>query len=269
MKRQKLVVEKRKIFGKKLKKLRKEGILPANIYGKAVKSQAVQLPYKEFEKVYKEARETGLIDVQLDGELKPSLIHNVQKDNLRNIALHADFFQVNLKEKVKTMVPILTTGIAKAVSDKLGLLLQPLSQIEVEALPTDLPENIEVNVEHLAAVNDQVIVADIKVPKGVTVLTLKDQVVAKIGELVSKEAQAQEAAEKAAAEAAKSATAEAAAPTAEAVKSKEAEVSAQGAAQPKAAEQKPTEAPPLRQGSAGQAKATPQKAAEQKPQEKA
>ncbi len=206
MKRQKLVVEKRKIFGKKLKKLRKEGILPANIYGKNIKSVAVQLPYKEFEKVYKEARETGLIDVQVDGELKPSLIHNVQKDHLRNIPLHADFYQVNLKEKVKTMVSIVIIGTAKAVSDKLGLLLQPLSQIEIEALPEDLPEKIEVNVEHLATVNDQITVKDIKATQGITILTNQEQVVAKIGELVSKEAQAQAAAEKAASDAAKATT---------------------------------------------------------------
>lgn len=235
MKRQKLVVEKRTIFGKKLKKLRREGILPANIYGKDIKSIAVQLPYKDFEKVYKEARETGLIDIQVDGELKPSLIHNVQKDHLRNIALHTDFFQVNLREKVKTMVPILVTGTAKAISDKLGLLLQPLSEIAIEALPEDLPEKIEVNVEHLAAVNDQITVSEIKAPKDVTILTNPSQVVVKIGELVSKEAQAQEAAEKAAAEAAKSQ----AAPVAEGAKPEDAKTPAKEA-KPKAAEQKPS-----------------------------
>jgi len=215
MKRQKLTVTKRDIFGKKLKKLRRENILPANIYGRGVKSVAVQLPYKEFEKVYKEARETGLIDVQVNGELKPSLIHNVQRDHLNNTILHTDFYQVNLKEKVKTMVPILITGIAQAVSDKLGLLLQPLSQVEIEALPEDLPEKIEVNVEHLAAVDDQITVESIKPPRGVTILTDPSQVVVKIGELVSKEAQEQAKAEVQAAEAAKAATVT---PTAEGVK---------------------------------------------------
>lgn len=205
MKRQKLTVEKRTILGKKLKKLRKQDILPANIYGKDIKSISVQVPYKDFEKVYKEAGETGLVDIELDGQIKPSLIHNVQRNYYKKITLHADFYQVNLKEKVKTMVPITILGIAKAVTDKLGLLLQPLSQIEVEALPTDLPEKIDVNVEHLAAVNDQITVADIKAPAGVTILTTKEQVVAKIGELISKAAQEQAAAEQAAQEAAKAA----------------------------------------------------------------
>lgn len=261
MKRLKLAVEKRKIFGKKLKKLRREGILPANIYGKDVKSIAVQLPYKEFEKVYKEAGETGLIDVQVDGEIKSSLIHNVQKDYLNNLALHTDFFQVNLKEKVKTMVPILVTGTAKAVTDKLGLLLQPLSQIEIEALPTDLPEKIEVNVEHLATVNDQIIVRDVKTPQGVTILTASEQVVAKIGELVSKEAQAQEAAEKAAQEAAKAATAEAAPEGTKPEETKAAEAPVAGKGAKPQAEAKPA---------AETSKTTPEASKEQqKPQEKA
>lgn len=214
MARQKLVVEKRKVVGKKVKKLRKEDILPANIYGKAIKSIAVQVPYKEFEKVYRQAGETGLVDVQVEGATKPSLIHNVQQDYYNHRLLHVDFYQVDLKQKVKTMVPIVTTGEAKAVSDKLGLLLQLLSEVEVEALPEDLPEKIEVNVAPLDSLNAQITVAELKLPKGVTVLTDASQAVVKIGELVSKEAAAQAAAEAAAAEAAKTATA-ATIPTAE------------------------------------------------------
>ena len=207
MKNVALKVEKRKVFGKQLKKLRDSGILPGNIYGKDVKSTSVQVPYKEFEKVFKVAGETKLVDVEVDGVTRPSLIHNIHHDYLNNRALHVDFFQVNLKEKVKTMVPFVIKGEAKAVSDKLGLLLQPLSQVEIEALPTDLPENIEVNVESLAAVGDQITVGEIKAPPGVAVLTDGTQVVAKIGELISKEAAEQAAAEAAAKEAAKAASA--------------------------------------------------------------
>ncbi len=203
MKRQKLTVEKRKVVGTKVKKLRIEGILPANIYGKDIKSLAVQVPFKEFEALYKEVGETGLIDVEVDGELRPVLIHNVQKDHITKIPLHADFFQVNLKEKVKTMVPLATVGEPKAVADKLGLLMQTLNEIEVEALPADLPEKIEVNVEHLAAIDEQMLVGDLKIPTGVTVLTDASQVVVKIAALVSKEAEEEAAKEAAAAEAAK------------------------------------------------------------------
>ena len=203
MKKVTLAVEKRKVLGKKVKKLRKSGIFPANIYGKGVKSEAVQLPEKEFLKTFKEVGETGLIELQVDGQVRPVLIHNVQYDPLIKLPLHADFYQVDLKEKVKTMVPIVFTGEPAAVSSKVGILLEQMTEIEVEALPTDLPENIEVNVEHLANLDEQITVADIKAPQGVTVLSDASQVVAKIGELITKEAAAEAAAAAAAAEAAK------------------------------------------------------------------
>src|SRR3989338_4988915 len=188
MKREKLSVEKRKVLKKKVKKLRREGILPANVYGKDIKSLAVQLAQKDFDKVFKEAGETGLVDVMVNSQTIPVLIHNVQTDYLGNY-LHADFFKVNLKEKVKTMVPILISGEPKAVVDKVGLLMNILSEIEVEALPEQLPENIEVNVENLALVDEQITVGDIKAPQGVAILTDPGQVIVKIGALISKEAE--------------------------------------------------------------------------------
>lgn len=210
MKREKLKVEKRKVLGKNVKKLRKSGILPANVYGKNIKSAAVQVTLKDFSPVYKEAGETGLVDLELDGKTIPVLIHNLQKDYRGNI-LHADFFQVNLKEKVKATVPLEVVGEPKAVVDKVGILMNILSEVEVEALPEELPESIKVNVENLANIDDQVTVENLKVPEGVVVLTDKEQVVSKIGELVTKEAAEEAAAEAAAAEAAK-AEAQAAAP---------------------------------------------------------
>ncbi|RJQ38449.1 50S ribosomal protein L25 [Candidatus Microgenomates bacterium] len=218
MKRLKLVVEKRKVLGKQVRKLRKEGILPANIYGKDMKSLAVQLPYKDFEKVFKETGETGLVDIEVEGSAKPVLIHNVQRDHITKKPIHADFFQVNLKEKVKTMIPLEVLGEPKAVTEKIGLLLQPLSEVEVEALPEDLPEKIEVNVENLANVDEQITVADLKLPKGVEVLTDPSQIIVKISELVTKEAQEEAAAEAAAAAEAKVEEGEAQAPTEEGTK---------------------------------------------------
>ncbi len=202
MKREKLAVEKRKILGKKIKNLRRDGILPANVYGKDFKSLSVQVPLKEFQKVFKEAGETGLVDLHVDSQTLPVLIHNVQTDYLGTY-LHADFYKVNLKEKVKTMVPILIIGEPKAVTEKIGLLMNILSEVEVEALPEALPENIEVNVENLALVDDQITVADIKATEGVEILTDPSQVIIKIGELVSKEAEELVAEEAAAAEEAK------------------------------------------------------------------
>ena len=220
--------------------------MPCNIYGKDLKSTAVQVPEKDFLAVYKEAGETGLVDVELDGKVTPVLIHNMQK-NFRSQILHADFFQVNLKEKVKTMVPLEVVGEPKAVLDKVGILMNIISEIEVEALPAELPEKIEVNVEHLANINDQITVADLQIPEGVTVLPEAEQVVAKIAELVTKEAQEQAAAEAAAAaEASAEATPEGAAVEGEAQAEGETptETPAEGGEKPEAAkEEKPQEAP--------------------------
>lgn len=239
MKRQKLAVEKRTVLGKKVKKLRKQGLLPANIYGKGIKSLAVQVIEKDFDKLYQEVGETGLIDVEVNGELRPVLIHNVQLDHLTKTPLHADFYQVNLKEKVKTMVPVVAVGEPKAVSEKIGLLLQPLSEVEVEALPEDLPEKIEVNVEPLTAVDEQITVSDIQAPTGVTILSDPSQVIVKIGELVTKEAQEQAASEAAAAEAAKAEVAEVPAEAAAEQPAAEGEKTAEKPAEEAKPEEKP------------------------------
>lgn len=202
MKRENLKAEKRTLSGKKVKHLRKEGILPANIYGKNIESQAVQLPLKEFTAIYKIVHETGLVDIEVDGRTHPVLIHNVQVHPVTYEPIHADFFQVNMKEKVKTSIPLITVGEPKAVTDKLGVLLQTLSEVEIEALPSDLPENIEINVESLAAVDDSITLDQVKIPAEVTLLTDPTQTVVRIGELVSQEAEELAAEEEAAAEAA-------------------------------------------------------------------
>ncbi|MEK7551449.1 MAG: 50S ribosomal protein L25 [Patescibacteria group bacterium] len=212
MKHEKLKVEKRKVLGKDVKKLRRDGVLPANVYGKDIKSTAVQLPTSEFSNVYAQTGETGLVDLDLEGTTIPVLIQNVYK-NFRGEYLHADFFKVNLKEKVKANIPLEIIGEPKAVTEKVGILMNILSEIEVEALPSDLPEKVEVNVEHLTNIDDQIIVSDLKVNQEVTVLTDPNQVVSKIAELVTKEAAEQAAEEAAAAEAASTETAEGETPT--------------------------------------------------------
>lgn len=209
MKHPQLMSEPRKVLGKKVKKLRREGLLPANVYGKALDSTAIQVKLSDFQTVFKEVGETGLIDLHVNGEKRPVLVKNMHQTFPHHIPLHVDFYQVNLKEKVKTMIPIVLTGEPKAVTEKVGLLLQTLSEVEIEALPEELPENIEVSVEHLAAIDEQVSVEDLKAPAGVTILTPGDQVVAKIGELVVEEPEPETPAEGEEGEAAEGAEGEA------------------------------------------------------------
>lgn len=187
MKHPELKAEARTTLGKQVKKLRREGILPANVYGKALSSVAVQVKSSEFETIFKEVGETGLIDLVLNSEKRPVLVKNIQWNFRNNMPLHADFYQVNLKEKVKSMVPLVVIGEPKAVADKLGMLLTSKSEVEVEALPESLPEHIEVDVTPLAALGDQITVGDLKAPEGVTILDEAEQVVAQIGELVVEE----------------------------------------------------------------------------------
>lgn len=201
MKREKLSAEKRAVLGKKVKHLRREGILPANMFGKGMKSTSLQLPLKEFQNVYNMVHETGLVDLTVDGQTHPVLIQNIHIHPITHTPLHADFFKVNLKEKVKATIPVVAVGEPKAVTDKIGVLLQPLSEVEVEALPADLPEHIEVNVESLANIDDSITLGNVHAPQGVDILAEPTELVFRIGELVSEEAEELAAEEEAAAEA--------------------------------------------------------------------
>ena len=128
MARPKLTANKRTVTGRKVKNLRREGILPANIYGKKIKSLAVQLTVKAFLPVLKEVGETSLLELKVEGEEKtrPVLIHAVQFHPLSGDPLHVDFYEVDLKEKVTTKVPVELIGESPAVKEKIGILIQPL-----------------------------------------------------------------------------------------------------------------------------------------------
>ena len=111
---EKLKAEKRKVEGRKVKTLRREGILPANVYGKDVKSLSIQVSLKEFSKVFKEAGETGLVEIEIGKEKRPVLVNNIQYDPVTDLPLHVDFHQVDLKKKTTASVPIEFVGDAPA-----------------------------------------------------------------------------------------------------------------------------------------------------------
>lgn len=176
-----LKAEKRKILGQKVKTLRKEGILPANIYGKKVKSLAIQIPFKDFEKIYKEAGETGIIEISVGNSKKPVLINNVQIHPVTDLPLHVDFFQIDLKEKVTTGVPVELIGESPAEKSGLGTVVQYINEIEVEALPTNLPEKFEIDLSRLAEVDKAVLVKDLAVDaKKVEIKSDPEQILVKV-----------------------------------------------------------------------------------------
>ena len=198
----KLTGQKRNITGRKVKQLRKQGILPANIYGKKITSKAVQVPVKAFNDVFAKAGETGLVDLEVDGKSVLVLIHNIQYDPITSLPLHADFFQVDLKEKVTAKVPVVFVGESPSVKDKVGVLLTLLTEVEVEALPADLPDKIEVETGALRALDQAIKVNDLKVGDKVKIMTDVNLDVVKVAPLVSKEAEKMAAEEAAAAAAA-------------------------------------------------------------------
>jgi len=189
----------RTITGRKVKTLRRGGNIPATVYGKKVESVNVTVSAEAFGRVYKEAGETGVVQFSIDKDTRPVLIHHVQKDPVEGTVLHVEFHQVDLKEKVKAKVPLELTGESPAVAEKKGVLLTLADEVEVEALPTDLPESITVDVTGLTDVDQEVRVSSLTAPAGVVILTDAEVAIVKVGALVSKEAEEQAAQEAAAA----------------------------------------------------------------------
>ena len=180
--------QKREVFGRKLKSLRRTGVVPANVYGKMTPSTSIQVDLKEFLKVFEEAGETGLVELKVDKDTKPVLIHNVQRNPVTGNPVHVDFLQVDLKQKVTVMVPLEFTGEAEAEKNEVGIVVRQLNEIEVEALPTDLPESIEVDLSALAQVDDSIKVSDLKVDASkIEVKTDLEQIVAAVAEPAKEE----------------------------------------------------------------------------------
>ena len=168
--------EKRDIFGRKVNRLRKVGKIPANVFGKKITSEAILVDKKDFQEVFEKAGETQIID--LTG--KPVLVSNVQVDPVSGEPLHIDFRQVDLSEKIEAKVPVEIEGESPAEKQSLGTVVQQLDEIEVEALPADLPEKIMVDVSNLTEVDQAIYVKDLKVDSKVTIKTDLESIVLKV-----------------------------------------------------------------------------------------
>lgn len=162
MKKLTLKVEKRDLFGKKLKKLRKSGILPANVYGPDFKSVSLSVDIKDFIKTYKIAKETGVIYLDLDKQELPTLIKSIQKHPVTDALLHVDFRKIDLTKKVQTEVPVKVTGVSEAVAQKGGVLLLQSETLLVEALPGDIPQEISVDISKLKEIGAEIKVENLE-----------------------------------------------------------------------------------------------------------
>jgi len=157
-----LAVEKREVFGKKLPRLRKTGVIPGNIFGPDFKSQSISVANKDFYNVYKIAKETGVIYVDLNKEEVPVLIKNLQFHPVSGKLLHIDFRKIDLKKKIETAVPVKLSNVSEAVTQKGGVLLTLSETLNVEALPQDIPQHIEVDISVLKEIPQEIKVKDLK-----------------------------------------------------------------------------------------------------------
>jgi large subunit ribosomal protein L25 len=179
--RTELKVAPRDVLGKKVKALRRQGVTPANIYGSHVDSQSIQLSTEELRHIIKTAGRNDIVYLRLDGDdPRPTFIRDVQQNPVTDAILHVDFLQISLREKVKADVPIHLVGLAPAVDTFGGILMHGLDHVSVEALPTEVPSFIEVDVTSLVEINAALHVSDVPVPEGVTILTDVEQVIAKV-----------------------------------------------------------------------------------------
>lgn len=182
----------RTVLGKKVKQLRRQGFIPGVVYGAALEEPiSVQVDARELRKALQEAGVSHLIDLRIEGRSRPVsvLVRDVQRDPVRHTLIHVDFLAVRMDEAVRIEVPVHLTGEPASVAQNIAIVSQVLEEVEVEALPANLPSSIEVDVtDLLKEVGDVLTVADLPVPEGVEIITEGDIAVAVLEPLRAEEA---------------------------------------------------------------------------------
>ena len=176
----KLTALKRSTLGKGVQELRKEGMMPAVVYGPKQEATPISIPLREFTKTFEKAGESSVIELSVDGTEMNVLIHDVDRDPVTDTPRHADFYAVQKGQKVTISVPIEFTGVAPAVKEANGNLVKALHELEVEAEATNLPHSVTVDVSSLATLDSQILAGDISLPAGVVLITGAEEVVALI-----------------------------------------------------------------------------------------
>ena len=170
----------REPLGKRSRRLLREGKLPAIVYGHNTEPTPITLDRLEFQKVFIKSGRTHLVDLAIDGRMGKVLVREIQTHPRRLGPIHVDFYQVNLEEKIEVEVPVHLVGESGPVKQGDADILQPMHSIRVECLPSDIPESFEVDITALEEIEAELRVADITVPKGVTVLDDPEELVVKI-----------------------------------------------------------------------------------------
>jgi large subunit ribosomal protein L25 len=176
---EKLVIQatRRSVTGKKVGALRRDGKLPGILYGYQIDSTPILMELREANRVLAHASSSQLITINLDGKEFATLVREKQRDFIKGTLLHVDFQVVSLTEKIRTSVGIELSGTSPAVKDFNGVIVQELDEVEVEALPQDLPDKFVVDISGLAKIGDAVFVRDLNVPSSIEILNEPDEVV--------------------------------------------------------------------------------------------
>ncbi len=177
-----LTAEKRTVFGKKTKRLRKAGLIPATLYGPETEAMSLQVSELELRGVLNIAGTNQLIRLRIEGADEPSMIlaREIQRDVITHSLLHVDLYQVVMTEKITAEIPLDFVGEAPAVAADEGLLMRGLDSVEVECLPGALVDAIEVDVSVLEEIDQAIHVKDLVVDDSIEILTSPDEVVAKV-----------------------------------------------------------------------------------------
>ena len=172
-----LTVEPRTVTGKKVRAMRREGLIPSNIFGSDYDSKSVSVKSADFTYAFKIAKETGIVYLKLGSESIPTLIKTVQRHPVSHSILHVDFRKIDLKQKIVTQVPVQTVGTSEAVSQKGAVLLTQSNELTIEALPQEIPQFIEVDIAALKDIGQEIKVSDLPKSDKYTVKEDADKVI--------------------------------------------------------------------------------------------
>lgn len=158
--------------------LRSSGSIPAVFYGPKEVSTSITLNYNEFEKVLKQAGESTVITLGCDGKEHDVLVHDISRDPISNRISHVDFYVIEKGKKVRVHVPVEFIGVSPAVKEKAGILVKVMHEVEIEAMPKDLPHSLEADISTLVTFEDHITAKDIKLGNGVTLITDGEEIIA-------------------------------------------------------------------------------------------
>ena len=167
----------RDVIGKKVKTLRREGILPAVVYGHNIEPISISLDMRDAVRTLDSISPSALVVLDIDGEKHHTLVRDKQRNPVRRTIMHVDFQAVSLTETVRADVSVNIVGEAPAVETDLGIVVPSLEQISIECLPTNLPDKLDVDISGLSEIGDSILVGDLTAPDGVEIMSDPEDVV--------------------------------------------------------------------------------------------